>query len=380
MGFELRSDFETGNGQLVRVAGDEVHFCAEAKRGSAVLWWHFEVRGVGGQQLHFVLDNAAACLGGAPSLAPARPVINFGAKDWHRLPPGVVDEQAGTWRFAAFFPSEVQQARLAFCYPYGLQAAERVIAGWRKVGAGVEVVSRSPGGREVPMLVWGPAGEGGRELVVITARQHAGETPGSFVLEGLIEAFLAPGRCGQWLRRRGLLVVFPVMDVDGVAEGSYGKNQAPVDINRDWAGHSYWPQVRAARQVIAELAQRHRYAFFLDLHAPCAHEHAFVYKIAEELLPAAARRGQERLIELLDQRPCRWFDFHAADCYTGERHAGIAALAQAKEHGCGVACLETPYHVTREGRVGTPLRYRQHGHAVAAALVQVVEESRGWRV
>lgn len=383
---QFSSDFETGNGRLVGIEDSEVHFVVEGKRDSLMLWWHFEVGGVCGRSVTFVLDNAANVLGGLGSLRQVLPVVSFGGKDWYRLPPGEIDEAAGTWRFTVRFPREVEAARLAFCYPYGYTEAVRVAEGWGSIPGTlglkpwdlrVDTLCTSPGGRAVPVLILGNDRAKGRQMVVACARQHSGETPGSFVLEGFVEAFLAPGVCGKWLREKGLLVVVPMMDVDGAYDGSFGKNQAPVDMNRDWAGESRWPQVRALRGLIRELSSRHDYRLFIDFHAPCAHQPNFVCFAPEETLPQQAALMQHRFAELLEAHQCSWFDFCAADshvCFAGEEVKGASAVAQAREHGCASVGIETTYHTTREGRVGSPLRYRQHGQAVASAAVALLED------
>ncbi|MCD6352157.1 MAG: hypothetical protein J7M26_08550 [Armatimonadetes bacterium] len=379
MAIEFSSDFETGNGELVNITGDEVVFRAESKRGALVLWWHFELRDVAARQLTVVLENAADVMGGLESLERVMPVVNFLGKDWHRLPPGEVDRDADAWRFRLTVPREAPVVSLAFCYPYGYSRALDVAHGWAKSGAELATLCQSPGGRDVPVLLFGDAEAAGREMIVATARHHAGETPGSFVLEGFIETFLAAGACGRWLRERGLLVVLPVMDVDGVAEGSFGKGQSPVDLNRDWAGASRWPQVAEARKLLADLADRHNYRLFLDFHAPCANQPNFICLVPEEALPESLYHQQQRFCHLLEEHQSHWFDFCCEDSYVcvGEQEQpGVSTLAQAREHGCPGVTLETTYNFTRAGREGSPLRYRQHGLAIADAAVAFVQSSQ----
>jgi hypothetical protein len=413
MAVELYADFETGNGELVAVDGDCLRFRALSKRGARIMWWHIELRGIAGRELMMVLDNAAEVLGGLESCRAVMPVVSYepgraarlrrvcepgheglrqggrglmrgagvqhcaNAKAWHRLPRGEIDEATGTWRFRCAFPKEADTVRLAFCYPYGYTRAWHIARGWERAGAQVEVLCKSPGGRDVPILMWGDPDGPRRELVVAVARQHAGESPGSFVLEGFVEPFIGGGDCAKWLRQRGLLLVIPALDVDGVAEGGYGKGQAPVDMMNDWEGDSKWPQVRAVRQIISELAERHRYTLFLDFHAPLAHQGNYICLAQEDAVPEAAKIGQRRFVELLDRHQSAWFDFHPEDCYVCVLEREAAFMAQAREHGCTGLCIETTYHVTRDGRVGSPLRYRQHGQAIAAAAVAFIREGEG---
>ena len=58
------------------------------------------------------------------------------------------------------------------------------------------------------------------------------------------------------------------MDVDSVAEGAAGKDQAPVDFNRCWGPDPHWNAVRAAMQRIDDQTRRHELVCFLDVHNP----------------------------------------------------------------------------------------------------------------
>ena len=56
----------------------------------------------------------------------------------------------------------------------------------------------------------------------------------------------------------------PMMDVDNVAEGAFGKDQYPIDFNRSWLGHSTWNAIHAVKR----LSMRYSIAMAFDFHAP----------------------------------------------------------------------------------------------------------------
>ena len=60
------------------------------------------------------------------------------------------------------------------------------------------------------------------------------------------------GAAAETLRKRALITIIPIMDVDNVERGAGGKNQKPHDHNRDWWDMSVWPEVQAAMKQIAE--------------------------------------------------------------------------------------------------------------------------------
>lgn len=65
-----------------------------------------------------------------------------------------------------------------------------------------------------------------------------------------------------------MLALFPMVDLDGVEGGRYGKDRPPRDMNRDWSANPCHVEVRAIRAAIADLVGRHRYRWFNDFHAP----------------------------------------------------------------------------------------------------------------
>ena len=55
----------------------------------------------------------------------------------------------------------------------------------------------------------------------VTARVHPGETPASFVAQGLVDWLLGSSKQAVQLRRRVTIVVVPMLNPDGVFLGNY---------------------------------------------------------------------------------------------------------------------------------------------------------------
>jgi len=68
------------------------------------------------------------------------------------------------------------------------------------------------------------------------------------------------------LRRKSLIIIVPIMDMDNVARGSGGKSELPHDQNRDWSDALHFPAVAAAQETIRELNARKRFHLCLDLY------------------------------------------------------------------------------------------------------------------
>ncbi len=65
------------------------------------------------------------------------------------------------------------------------------------------------------------------------ARQHSGETAGSFMMEGILD-FLTDvnNEEAQFLRKNYIFKIIPMVNPDGVIHGNYRTSLAGVDLNR----------------------------------------------------------------------------------------------------------------------------------------------------
>jgi hypothetical protein len=128
----------------------------------------------------------------------------------------------------------------------------------------------SEGGRPVKLIkLTDPAiDDSSKFLVWIIARQHAFESHSNHVVEGLIKYILSENYKARRFREQAIFYVIPVMDVDNAFDGGTGKDQLPVDFNRDWNSPSYWNAVIAAKELMEQTASSNSFEFFIDSHNP----------------------------------------------------------------------------------------------------------------
>lgn len=128
----------------------------------------------------------------------------------------------------------------------------------------------SRGGRDIKLLkITEPSvSDSGKSLIWVIGRQHAMESHSNYVVKGFIDFMLSNFPPADSLRRKAIIYVVPVMDVDNAAVGGTGKDQLPVDFNRDWDSPSYWSAVIAVKQKIAETTLHNPLKIFLDSHNP----------------------------------------------------------------------------------------------------------------
>ncbi|MFT5998567.1 MAG: hypothetical protein ACI81P_001020 [Neolewinella sp.] len=83
----------------------------------------------------------------------------------------------------------------------------------------------------------------GRETIVLFSRQHPPEVTGFLALKGFIDGMLNYEKTDEFLKRYRVLI-YPLINPDGVDLGHWRHNTGGVDLNRDWAEYRQ-PETRA---------------------------------------------------------------------------------------------------------------------------------------
>lgn len=244
----IRNDFPGGNIIVDQINGDHVALRHD-QRGSTAPWfyWYFAVHGAAGRTLQFTFTDGDVIGERGPC------VSRDGGTSWQWLGRAGVRGTSFDFDFA---PGD-DEVRFCFCIPY-LESDLRRFLG-ETAGVQREVLCRSPKGRAVELLRVGSAAAS--RWVLVTARHHACESTGSFVLEGLLRGWQEAGRDDV------ALLAVPFVDKDGVEDGDQGKARAPHDHNRDYRREPrpLYPEVAALIKLVDD---RGPPVVDLDLHAP----------------------------------------------------------------------------------------------------------------
>lgn len=148
-------------------------------------------------------------------------------------------------------------------------------------------------------------------MVFVTARVHPGETPGSYMLDGLLESVLSPTERGYLLRRNFVFKVIPILNPDGVYRGHYRLDARGFNLNRCYVYPSpdEYPVIYATKAYIDYLHSEHSLLFYLDLHAQPSRPSSFLFGNHQDLEGQVESQLFARLMSLLTPL----FTYHYCD-------------------------------------------------------------------
>jgi hypothetical protein len=269
---QVDADFPGGNIILDSVKGDDVYVHQDL-RDTAGDWfyWSFRVRGAAGRTLTFHFTKGDK----SPIGVRGPAVSDDGGKSWRWLGAQAVRGKSFTYAF----PKDAGDVRFCFAFPYQADNLRAFLARHAKnPNLKVETLAKTKKGRDVELILLGQPDGKAEQRVALTCRHHSCEMMASYVLEGIIDEFLADTDDGKWLREHAAFFIVPMVDKDGVEDGDQGKNRKPRDHNRDYVDTSIYSSVAAIRERLPAWADG-KLRFAMDMHCPAARgpDHEIVY-------------------------------------------------------------------------------------------------------
>lgn len=119
-----------------------------------------------------------------------------------------------------------------------------------------------------------------KPIVVLTARVHPGESPGSHMMHGCIDFLLHPTDMrAAALRQKFVFLIVPMINPDGVVRGHSRADSCGTDLNRMYRNPSFiqHPAPYCIKTMLEQLASSKRLALFIDMHAHANKKGTFFY-------------------------------------------------------------------------------------------------------
>ncbi|XP_039623188.1 cytosolic carboxypeptidase 6 isoform X1 [Polypterus senegalus] len=190
--------------------------------------------------------------------------------------------------FAFCFDREYDVYQFAYCYPYTYSRLQHYLDSLEKRKLDYvqrELLGLSVQQRRLDLLTITSPGsltaDNEKKLVFLTARVHPGESPASFVCQGLIDFLVSSHPVARVLRDHVIFMVVPMLNPDGVYLGNYRCSLMGFDLNRHWQDPSSWahPTLHAVKQLIVKMSKDSRVSldFYIDVHAHSTMMNGFMY-------------------------------------------------------------------------------------------------------
>lgn len=257
----VSSNFEGGNGvaTFTDIDANEVHIVSELKGDDTKnISYYVEISGLN-PALPLTLEVSA--FWGGPTIVYSYDNINW--------------EKTALTNLNNFsIPLQSSSVFVAHSYPY---TYSNMISDVNNISnlsfVNVSDLAISEGGRAIKLLKITDecVDDSEKELIWMLGRMHAFENPGNYSLMGMLDFFTSNHPSAIRLREEAIIYIVPIMDVDQAYNGGSGKDQSPVDFNRDWhslGNQSHWNAVNAAKSLIDSTAQLNNFSVFVDSHSP----------------------------------------------------------------------------------------------------------------
>ncbi|XP_025110591.1 cytosolic carboxypeptidase 6-like isoform X2 [Pomacea canaliculata] len=192
--------------------------------------------------------------------------------------------------FAFNFDNEDEVYQFAYCFPYSYTRLQNYLDNLEKKNYDFftrELLCLTVQQRRLDLLtithpdnLYPPEGEK-QKIIYITARVHPGETPSSFVCQGVIDFLVSSHPIAKVLREHLVFKIIPMLNPDGVYLGNYRCSLMGFDLNRHWQEPSPWahPTLYSTKNMLMELDRSGKYEvdFYIDLHAHSTLMNGFMY-------------------------------------------------------------------------------------------------------
>lgn len=107
-----------------------------------------------------------------------------------------------------------------------------------------------------------------RETVVILSRQHPPEISGYLAMEAFVEELLDDNPISNDFRKRFRVLVYPLINPDGVDLGHWRHSAGGIDLNRDWAVYNQEEPKAVANHIVKTTKQgKNKVVVGLDFHS-----------------------------------------------------------------------------------------------------------------
>ena len=123
-------------------------------------------------------------------------------------------------------------------------------------------------GRNIPVVHFVKGEVKGKKLVVLLSRQHPPEVSGFLALKAFVNRLTQNDELTNQFLDEYNILMFPILNPDGVDLGHWRHNAGGIDTNRDW-GYYRQPEIKQVTEYIISFVNenKNKVKFSLDFHS-----------------------------------------------------------------------------------------------------------------
>lgn len=288
------------------------------------------------------------------------PAISYDLNKWYWL------NDKGSNEFTYTFGEDESKVYFAHSMLYH---PERFLDFAKSKGLVVSEFCKSNKGRSVPCALKGD----GVKSIILTARHHACESTGNYVLEGVLRELIK-----NPIANTKILCV-PFMDYDGVIDGDQGKSRIPWDHNRDYDKNkeSIYSETKKMKEYVVENGCNYGFDFHSPWHLGKENDMTFIVQNSFEKLDRLNAFGELFEKEITSNS----FRYRHANDYpfkTGWNKGStqFANYVKTREENEIAFTLETAYFGSQDNVI-TQETMIELGKCFARALKKYIEDKEG---
>lgn len=193
-----------------------------------------------------------------------------------------------------------------------IQDSKKVIAWTKDFGKHsfikVSSLGKSVQGRDLIYMDINQNPTSKKPLLVILSRQHPPEVTGYFAMQRFVERIVDSGKDNGFLKKYRVLV-YPLLNPDGVDLGHYRHNTGGIDLNRDWAEYNQPEIKQIANHIVAQAkAQKNDVQLGLDFHSTHKDVYYTFDNSVKRKLPGFTKKWLEKIrvainLEDINEKP-----------------------------------------------------------------------------
>ncbi|MFK7814455.1 MAG: M14 family metallopeptidase [Maribacter sp.] len=134
-----------------------------------------------------------------------------------------------------------------------------------------------------------------KPAVLIISRQHPPEVTGFLCMKAFVETIIAEGATNGFLEKYRVMV-YPLMNPDGVDLGHYRHNTGGVDMNRDWSQY-HQPEIEqvTSHMVRETITNKNDVVLGLDFHSTYRDVYYTPHESIERKIPEFTKAWLEKI-------------------------------------------------------------------------------------